>query len=510
LQGRDGVVCYITNNGFINGVAFDGFRRHLQTDFSQIYHFDLGGNVRTNRRGQSVSNVFDIRVGVGITLAIRKQGLPSGIFWHQIPSSLSKQEKLDYLVKFETVQNLDWQQLYPDTRHSWLVPENADEFSQFLPMGSKAAKRSKNPQTIFATYSGGVKTNRDAIVYDFRRQTLIDRMQTFTEAYNAEVDRYKRHGKKLKGRDLDDFVSYSEIKWSSDLKTNLQRERYADYNDAKIRPSIYRPFTRQFLFFDRLLNERVYQLPSIFPTAASEAENRVIWLKVGSAWPMFALMVNHIPDLLPQSGSQCFPFYTYDEDGGNRRENITDWALQQFQTHYGDAKITKWDIFHYVYALLHHPAYRERYADALKRDLPRLPYAPDFWVFARAGAQLADLHLNYEEIDPYPLTYVWQDGAKLDYRVEKMRLRNKKREVEVNPALTLKGIPPQAYEYKLGNHSALEWVIDQYQVKTDKHSGIESDPNNPDDPDYIVELVGRVVAVSLQTVDIVAGLGEIQ
>ena len=204
--------------------------------------------------------------------------------------------------------------------------------------------------------------------------------------------------------------------------------------------------------------------------------------------------------------AQCFPFYTYDEDGSNRRENITDWALAQFRAQYQDDTISKWDIFQYVYGLLHHPGYRERYQANLKRELPRLPFAPDFRAFAAAGARLAEIHVGYEEMAPYALEEIEAPGQTLDYRVEKMRLSKDKTQIRYNDFLTLGEVPAQAFDYRLGNRSALEWVIDQYRVKTDKRSGIVNDPNRADESRYIVNLLGRVIAVSLETVEIVAGL----
>jgi predicted helicase len=218
-------------------------------------------------------------------------------------------------------------------------------------------------------------------------------------------------------------------------------------------------------------------------------------------------MVVNIPDYLPQGGSQCFPFYTYDEDGGNRRENITDWALDQFRSHYADPSIDKWAIFHYVYALLHHPGYREKYAANLRRSLPRIPFAPAFWSFAEAGRVLAEMHVHYEAQPEYPLTWVENPDAKMDFRVERMKLARDKQSLHYNDFLTLAGIPESVYAYKLGNRSALEWIIDRYQVRTDKRSGIVNDPNQySDDPRYILKLIAKVVHLSVETVKIVETL----
>ena len=228
-------------------------------------------------------------------------------------------------------------------------------------------------------------------------------------------------------------------------------------------------------------------------------------------------MTQQLTDLHLTGDSQCFPYYTYDEDGGNRRENITDWALAQFRTHYRDDNITKWDIFHCAYALLHHPDYRDRYATNLKLELPRLPYAPDFWDFANAGARLAEIHVGYEDVEEYQggnggptLQFIETPNVPHNWRVEKMKLSKDKTQLKYNDYLTLDGIPSRAFEYRLGNRSALEWVIDQYRVKTDKRSGIVNDPNRGDDPQYIIRLIRKVITVSLETVEIVEGLPRME
>ena len=313
---------------------------------------------------------------------------------------------------------------------------------------------------------------------------------------------------------------------------------------------------------DPILTHRQGVFPRALPTPEGGRENRFVWVKVGMDWPFFALASECIVDVLPQSGSQCFPFFTYNEDGTNRRENITDWALAEFRKHYEDETITKWDIFYYVYGVLHHPVYREKFAENLKRELPRIPFigggnkggvstppevrpltrpsdtlSPEhggegrgegvgasraaglkprpslelsgasapFWAVSRIGKELADLHINYEKLEQYPLEWLENRSVPLSYRVEdKMRLSKDKRSLKVNESLTLGGIPPGTFEYRLGNRSALEWVIDQYQVT--EHNGIRSDPNREDDPEYIVRLVGQVVRVSLETVRLVASL----
>ena len=352
--------------------------------------------------------------------------------------------------------------------------------------------------------SNGVKTNRDAWTYNFTSQALAANVEKTIAFYNSEVDRWRRSKRDVK--QLDSFVAYQDdrISWSRDLKVDLTRLKLAEFRQDSIRRAVYRPFTKQFLYFDRLLNEEVYRIPSIFP-ATAETENKAIVATIDTQIDFSVAMVACIPCIhLGGRPSQTFPFYTYAEDGSNRRENISDWALNEFRTRYSDPNITKWDIFHYVYAVLHHPEYRQRYAANLKRELPRVPYMPDFRAFAEAGQRLAGLHVNYEQQPEYPLERIEQ--GQLNWRVEKMRLNKDKVTLVYNEFLTLKGIPPETYEYRLGNRSALEWVIDQYQVSTDSRSGITNDPNRVDDPEYVVRLIGQVIAVSLETTKIVNAL----
>jgi len=309
---------------------------------------------------------------------------------------------------------------------------------------------------------------------------------------------------------IDDFVLYddSQISWALSLKNDLKRGKKAIFSEDKIRSSLYRPFTRSNLFFDRVMNDAIYRIPSIFPIPTTENENRMICLAgVGDRKGFGCLISNLIPSLdLAFEKAQCFPLYTYTEDGTNRTENITDWTLTHFHNHYQDTSITKWAIFHYVYGLLHHPSYREKYKANLKRELPRLPMAADFWAYSKSGGKLADLHLNYEDQAPYRLKLIENSKVPFSLKVEKMRLSKDKRQLKYNDFLTLDGIPERVFEYKLGNRCALDWVIDQYRVKVDKRSGIVNDPNRPDDKKYILELVKKVITVSLETLKVIEAL----
>jgi predicted helicase len=523
LGNRDGIVCYVTNNSFVDQIAFDGMRKHLLEDFTRVYHLDLHGNVRQNPKlSGTTHNVFGIQVGVGITVAIRSsKHTERELFYRRVPEFWTKKEKLAFLDenverdgKKNSLNTIEWKPIVPSETYNWLQLKNADEFQNHITLGSKEtkAKRGSHVEAVFRTYSRGISTNADDYVYDFSTEVLATKAKNIVDDYRSQLARWLIEGRP---NDVSAFLKVDEgvHKWIRNTKRTLLRGSQVSYDVDSIRLALYRPFTKRYHFFDRAFNEDIYQFPRIFPTPVAELENRVIAVTdLGSAKPFMTLISDRISDLhLVGAGAscQCFPFYVYDEDGGNRQENITNWALAQFQQQYGDGNIGKWDIFYYVYGLLHHPGYREKYADSLKRELPRIPFASDFWAFADAGLKLAELHLYYDTeriVTPYPLEYVWAEGKRPNWRVEKMRLSKDGTELVINDTLTLAGIPPETYDYKLGNRSALEWVIDQYRVKADKRSGIVSDPNRADDEQYIVNLVRQVVAVSVETVALVAAL----
>ena len=529
--GEEGIVAFITNNSFLDAVAFDGMRKHLAEDFDTIYILDLGGNVR---KGLAVSdaNVFGIRVGVSINLFVKTKGSTDAhIYYYRTDDLWDKKRKFNFLQERTHVGTIEWQIIQPDRRYIWLTEGIHADFETFIPMGTKEAKAGKGEavDVLFHTFSNGVKTNRDAWAYNFNHNALTGNMRRMSKTYNAEVDRWKR--REDQAVHVDEFVVYDDqkIKWSSGLKQKLKSGHIAEFGFRKLRQSLYRPFTKSHLYFDRMMTERVYVFPSIFPTAETEKENRAICVSgLGRNKPFQTLMASMIPESQMIEKTQCFPFYTYAEDGSNRRENITDWALAQFRRQYQDNTISKWDIFHYVYGLLHHPEYRQRYQANLKRDFPHIPFALDFWAFATAGARLAKIHVDYEQMPPYPLNIIETPGKSLTWRVEKMRLSKDKTQIRYNEFLTLEGIPEKAFAYRLGNRSALEWVLDQYRVKVDKRSGIVNDPNclareiltekfcNNDkifcakaDDQYIVNLLQKVIAVSVETVEIVEGLPEL-
>jgi predicted helicase len=514
--GEDGIVAYVTNNGYLDGIATDGVRKHLAEDFDAIYLVDLNGNVRKNPKlSGTTHNVFGIQVGVSIALFVRhkqKELKPrkAVIRYATVGADWRKERKWAWLEEKRHIGGVKWRKLVPDERYTWLHDEESAGFSKFLPIGTKETKAvdSLDAHAIFRTYSLGVSTNRDAVVYDFDRDRLAKRVEQFCEDYNAEVARWHRKGRPL---DIDGFVRADRVKWSRDLKQELMAQRFFSFDTKYIRGALYRPFSRRWLYRAPGIVDRVGE--DYFPGCHPLAENRALIAPgPGNRQPFGSLVCDLISSLdFAFEKAQFFPLYTYDADGGHRRDNVTDWALGQFQANYPKAKVTKRDIFHYVYAVLHHPVYREKFAANLRRELPRIPFAPDFERYAEVGEKLATLHVGYESQKEYPLKRVETPGSKLDLRVERMKLSKDKTALAYNGYLTLEGIPREVFEYRIGNRSALEWVIDQYRVERDKTDAekIVSDPNRSDDEEYILRLVGQVVAVSIETVKLVRSLGKL-
>ncbi|HEX8288741.1 MAG TPA: type ISP restriction/modification enzyme [Pyrinomonadaceae bacterium] len=509
-----GIVALVTNNSFIESIAFDGIRKDLAKDFDAIYILNLGGNVRKNPKlSGTTHNVFGIQVGVSINIFVKttnpKDKTEKGkIFYIATEEYWRKEQKYKLLDEHENISKINWQEITPDKNHNWLNEGISTDFDDFLPIGDKIGKADDNLETaIFDQYSNGVKTNRDAWAFNFNKDILAQNIKTMIETFNDQVSRWIRNSEK--GKSVDDFVLNDETKisWSASLKASLKSGKSIEFDESNIRHSMYHPFQKEFLYFDRKLNERTYVFPYIFP---KEKENLIINVTgKGSEKDFTSYLSDKITNLSFLGGGtalQCFPYYIYNEDGSNRRENVTDWALEKFQTHYNDKKITKWDIFYYTYALLHHPKYREKYSANLKRELPRIPFAPEFRSFAEAGNKLADFHVNYETQTEYPLEMVENESEQVNWRVEKMRYNKDKTQIVYNDFLTLSGIPIEAHEYRLGNRSALDWIVDQYQVSTDKRSGITNDPNREDDKQYIVKLIKRIVTVSLETTKIIKEL----
>jgi len=527
--GKDdkAVLCFVTNNSFLGKTLFDGMRKHILMDYDTVYHIDCRGDVRENPElAGTAYNVFGIQVGVGITIAIKSpKAKKKRLFLHRMPLNLKRQLKLQWLndiseSKGNTVLSaIEWDLVKPDTKNNWLAVKNAKEFETLLPLGSKESKSegAMSEDVLFQLYSCGVKTNRDNVVYGWNDEEVVSKSTHLAKHFNKAISEIESMGKAI---DYDSiYHEFYQVNWSEGLKNRLTRLKRITIDDLCVRASVYRPYTAKHLYYNTDLIERQYQYKNIFPHEDSSLENLVICCTINSQIPFSSLITNIVPciDFGGRPG-QTFPYYTYSESG-ERRENITDWALEKFQSVYEQpangkkravAKITKAEIFHYVYAVLHHPVYRERFAEALKKELPRIPFLTDFHSLATAGAALASSHLNYEQAKPYALKEQrtgQRPPSQLYIIDDRMRLSKDKTALVVNDGLTLEGIPPKAFQYRLGNRSALDWIIDQYQLERDKTTGeITSNPNRNEDPEYIVRLVKQIITISLETNRIVAGL----
>ena len=530
--GDEGIVAFVTNGGFIDGNATVGLRKSLIKEFSAIYCLNLRGNTRSNEWEKEGGKVFGqgSRATVAITLFVKKRGAnkkPAKLYYHDIGDYLTREDKLEKL-RGRQYADFKWQTITPDDAGDW-INQRRPEFQKFLPMGIKEnnGKTCASP-SVFAWYSAGVKTNKDAWVYNFSRRATAKNMRAMIAFYNSQVADYKAAKKRNPKLTPDDFVDNDprRIKWDRELKQDLANGKVGVFTDKNIRQSAYRPFCGQWLYFGRQFNNMVYRMPLFFPDA--KTKNRAICVSgVGSGKEFSALMTETLPDLELISKGQCFPLYYYTEKNGRlaederRRDNISDKTLEMFRKQYKDKKISKEDIFYYVYGVLHSPEYKTRYANDLRKVLARIPFvttAADFRAYAEAGRKLADLHVNYETAPEYRLSEKGADlVSKKDYTVRKMRFApagatGNRRELDksaviVNESLTLEGIPEEARDYIVNGKSALEWVMDQYRIKPDPASGITNDPNQwSDDPKYIVSLLKRVVRISVESAKIIKSL----
>ncbi|MFE2426567.1 DEAD/DEAH box helicase [Streptomyces sp. NPDC059373] len=534
----DGVVAYVSNGGYIDGNTYDGLRKCLVDEFDAIYCYNLRGNQRTagelsRKEGGKIFGSGSRNTVAILVLVKGSKPATSGCTLHyrDIGDYLSREDKLRILGG-QSLDSVPWDKVIPNPEGDW-INQRDEQFSAFQPLGQNARKGIIGPDPIFSSYSLGLGTNRDAWVYNYSREKIEQNVRRTIDFYNSQVEDFSAYCVKNEIADpsqtVESFVDRNpkEISWSSSLIPKVARGRRVAFESSHITTSMYRPFSRQVVYFDRDLNHRPGQLPQMFPTP--ESENFGFYINGYHATSEFALLaVDALPCLdVFGKGGYLFTRYTYrelgksddlfgasEEPGYERVDNITDAALRDYRTAYGDANIGKDDIFHYVYGLLHSPAYREQFVADLKKSLPRIPKALDFHGFANAGRNLFDLHTGYEKVNPYSgivETVSGQLGTLPSdlYQVTKMKFRNRQDHSTIiyNTRVTLSNIPEEAYRYQLGARSAIEWIMDRYQVKVDKPSTIVNDPNDwSDDPRYIVDLLKRIVTVSLKTMRIVDAL----
>jgi predicted helicase len=536
----NGIICYVSNGSFLDSNVADGLRKCFVDEFSEIFVFNLRGNARTSgeQRRKEAGSVFGEGTRTPITITLlskdKTNNSPCKLHCYDIGDYHNRQEKLEIIRKFRSISKIPWQKIRPNAEHDW-INQRDPVFDRFIKIGDKKDKFGK---VLFTNYSLGLNSNRDIWVYNYSNLRVEKNVSYLVNNYNSQINLVEKINPKLKKweklEQLDEIIENnpSKIKWSSSLKDELLRKTTLLYKSDRIVTSIYRPFCKMNLYFDQALNHRRGQMPKILPD--SQCENKVIAVTgVGSTNEFSALISNLIPDLEMISKGQCFPLYTYEKprdmgdqtafdrgDGAEyvRRDAIPDSIRGEFRKTYSDQKIDKGDIFYYVYGILHSPEYKQRFEANLKKMLPRIPFAKDFWAFSKAGRELAGWHLNYETIEPYPVkehqTTLITDPEN-DYRVQKMSFGKQgkvadKTTIVYNNHITLSGIPLEAYDYIVNGKSAIEWIMERYQVSVDKASQIKNDPNDwSDDPRYILDLLKRIVRVSLETMKIVNGLPDL-
>nr|WP_307004287.1 type ISP restriction/modification enzyme [Acinetobacter baylyi] len=542
-----GVIGFVTNAGFVDANTADGLRKCLAEEFSSLYIFHLRGNQRTSgeKSRQEGGKIFGSgsRAPIAISILVKnpeaeQQGQ---IYFHDIGDYLSREEKLEKIGEFKSLQGIaatnGWTMIVPDEHGDWLNQRD-DSFNEFISVGDKKVQVER---ALFANYSRGLETNRDAWCYNYSKKTLSEKISSMITVYNQQLELIDN----ITDKTLDDIITTdpTKISWHRGLKNDLLKKVRYSFVSTNIHKSLYRPFSKSHVYYAKGINAYLNQLPKIFKGC-----NKVISLTgLGTPKAFSCLITDCIPDVQLHANGQCFPLYLYDVDteekrvgAGNlfenfldfkvsenkyeRKDGISDEGLQHFQIAYPSEQIAKEDIFYYTYGLLHSEEYRERYADNLTKELPRIPCvkkAEDFWAFSKAGRELAHWHLNYETVEPYKATLdtssaPYNQLTDADFYVEKMKFAKKgeKGTVIYNKRITIKDIPVEAYDYVVNGKPALEWVMERQGVSTHKDSGIVNDANDwaietMNNAAYPLELFLRVITVSLETMRIVKVLPKL-
>ena len=570
--GERGVIAFVSNSSFVDGNSADGVRLSLQEEFSQIFIYDLKGNQRTSgeRSRREGGKIFGSgsRTGVAITILVKDptHSGPAEVFYAEAEDYATRQEKLDQIRSFQSIEGISsaeaFRSITPNQHGDWISTRD-ERFATFQEIGNKSLKGKEATPSVFRQFSRGLTTSRDAWCYNYSRQEVVCNMQRLISNYNDKVDQHFTS--------TNVTTDATQINWTHQLLCDLDRAKKHQFKHSAMRRGLYRPFCFQHIYFAWEMNNRTYQLPQLFPNPTHP--NLLFVVSQGDIAKLGPLMTDVLPDLHLVGDSQAFALYSWEPlsptsgsepdlfadlatssdspadgaatasslnfsrpigdqipvilDGYRRVDNITDATLASYREHYGDAGITKEDIFFYVYALLHHPEYRERYEDDLKKMLPHIPRAAGFHTYASVGRELADLHVNYERVEPYPSA---QEEASLHaptdpwerYRIGERKMRFPKlgrrdkdfTRFEYNDYVTLTGIPAQAQGYSISGRSPLEWIIDRYHVKTDKASGIVNDPNDflreQGRPDAVVDLIKRLVTVSMRTQELLETLPTLE
>ena len=550
---KSGVIGFVTNAGWMDGIAMEGLRKCLEGEFSSIYVLHLRGNARTqgDRRQREGDPIFGVgsMAPVAITLLVRnptRKGCK--IHFHDIGAYLRQEEKLQKVAGYRALSgvahNGGWRDLSPDKHHDWLNQRDPT-FETFAALGDKTGTATAAGR-LFDTYSRGVATSRDAWCYNLSRTALEKGIKSLIRFYGSERERLRdiiEKEKRMSAREIMPLLDNDprSIKWSRGLAFDLARNRPLNTEEGRIAVSQYRPFTRQYLYFSRRLNDMVYQLPRFFPHAS--ADNRLICISGRGGTDDFScFLVRDIPNLHLIAGGQCFPRWRYEKPAENkslftgngkpdkhgyvRKSAISEPALENLRTRLGLGDALTADVlFNYVYGVLHVPGYRKRFAANLSKELARIPFPvkiADFWALVGAGEALGTMHCNYDDVEPWELSFEkggWKAASDEVswFRVEKPMKHPGKDSTRVtyNEHITVKDVPPQTQQYMVNGKPAVRWVMERQCVRTDKASGIVNDANRyaletMNDPSYPLKLLARVIRISVDTVQIVNGLPDLE
>ncbi|GAA9718016.1 hypothetical protein VN0025_10200 [Helicobacter pylori] len=513
-----GVLGFVVNGSFIDSKSGDGFRKCVAKEFSHLYVLNLRGNARTSgeERKKQGDGIFDSgsRATIAIVFFVKDSSTPNNtIFYYEVEDYLKREAKLNLLAGFENLESVPFKEITPNDKGDWINQRN-EEFEKLIPL--KRDKTLKN-DSIFDINSFGVVSGRDSWVYNFSPNALMQSVQKCIDTYNADLKRFnerfreafKQRAKGVKSGDLykqlnDKQITTdkTKISWTDGLKNKLiKNKNLQESSEECARLALYRPFNKQWLYWDKDLIRRQSQLPKIFPN--KDAQNVVINTGVGNGKDFSALVSDFIPDCSLISPTQAYPLYYYD-DLGNRYNAISGYALNLFRRHYKDNAITEEEIFYYIYAVFHHKGYLEKYKNSLAKEVPCIALSPDFKELSMLGKELGELHLNYENGEMHAsVKYTTLMNAEVEgyYDVEKMTKKGDS--IIYNHNIAITEIPQKAFDYVVNGKSAIDWVIERYQKTTDKDSLIENNPNDYAGGKYVFELLCRVIKLSEKSVDLI-------
>ncbi|WP_181231813.1 DEAD/DEAH box helicase [Helicobacter pylori] len=518
-----GVIGFVVNGSFIDSKSADGFRKCVAQDFAHLYVLNLRGNARTSGETfkKEGGKIFDSgsRATIAVIFFVKDKSVKNNtIHYYDIGDYLKREAKLNRLAEFKDLDSVEFETITPNEKGDW-INQREDAFEKLIPL--KRDKTLQNP-SVFDINSLGVKTGRDHWVYNFSQKILTQSVQKCIDTYNADLKRFnecfreafKQRTKGVKPGDLykqfndkEITTDKTKIAWVQNLKNQLIKgKKLDDFSQEKISVSLYRPFNKQYFYDDRELSWSFYNMKKIFPN--KHAQNVVINTGAGNGKDFSALVSDFISDHSLISPNQAYPLYCYD-DLGRRDYAISGHALNLFRRHYGDNLIAEEEIFYYIYAILHHKGYLEKYKNSLKKEEPRIALSPDFKELSMFGKELGKLHLNYESgemHDSVQHTTLMNAEEKGYYDVEKMTKKGDR--ILYNQNITITKIPKKAFDYVVNGKSAIDWVIERYQKTTDKDSLIENNPNHYAGGKYVFELLCRVIKLSEKSVDLIEKISE--